>query len=928
MKRIAIVVISLFAVAVAAFFYFSPRDFSFYEDSPAYRAIPLDAPLFFEISSARAIPFSNPLLKEVREAGFLQVFFSLAEKFDSIIANTPDIPSGLRSDKLLVAFKHEGRDEMTPLFIVPVEGTSKRKAWSLFFGTYYSEDEYQMNERSYDQNKVTDISNNQNLSVFTFAFADGLLLASPKSVLVEQALRQMNSTSLMDISGFSKVNRTASRQTMAAVYINHRFFPGFISRWLSNEPVGRTNEFGETQFLRYGREVNAFSDYAGWTELDIKLNDDGVRMSGISSAFDSVNNYLSIFLKQQPLRFQADKLLPANTAYYVSYSISDAGDFFKRLENNFRTSNKYYNREEKFRKMASETRTDVKVLLQSVLVNEIVLAITTISPETGGKSGIIVIPSRDRTAAEGQILQMMNKHAERNGQTLSDLSVTIDADKRLYAYKFPYPSLPGIWLGNPFNAVKAGYIGFWENNLVMAESVNEIASYFRRMSNGETLAKDIGYQKFMMGSDSRANINVFLDVARGFNLGKEVFPTSVFRRMDGKREHLRRFRYAGWQVINSKELFFNNLILSYNETADERIPSSGQPALGGKAAIKPHLVINHENRRQREIIVQDENNILYLISAEGSVKWSLDLQNRILSEIHQVDVLKNGRLQYLFNTKDRIYLVDRNGNNVAPFPVVLPSEATNGLAVFDYDRTRDYRIFVAAKDKRILLYDTKGKVVSGWKFGVTQSEVTTPVKHFRISGRDHIVFKDDNNLYIHDRQGAVRVRHTVKFESSGNPLVGEMTGKPKIVFTDNKGMVHYFYFDGKHETKDVGRYSAKHLFTAGDLDGNGVVDFVFADGDQLTVIDETGKRLFSERIRQGISHLPELVTLDGKTLQVGIVSEGSNRLFLFNYDGSQHKSFPVTSGSPFSVGKLNESGNAISLVAVDAEGRIFTLPLN
>jgi hypothetical protein len=370
---------------------------------------------------------------------------------------------------------------------------------------------------------VTDISNSQGLSVFTFAFADGLLLASPKSVLVEQALRQMDSNTIMDISGFAKVNRTASRQTMASVYINHSFFPGLISQWLNNEPIGRTNEFGETQFLRYGREVNAFREYAGWTELDIKLNDDGIRLNGVSSAFDSVNHYLSIFLKQQPLRFQADKLLPANTAYYVSYSISDAGDFFKRLENYFRATDQYYNREEKFRKMASETRTDVKLLLQSVLVNEIVLAITTISPETGGKSGIIVIPSRDRTAAEGQILQMMNKHAERNGQTLSDLSVTIDADKRLYAYKFPYPSLPGIWLGNPFNAVKAGYIGFWENNLVMAENVNEITSYFRTMNNGETLAKDMGYQRFMMGSDSRANMNVFLDVARGFNLGKEVF---------------------------------------------------------------------------------------------------------------------------------------------------------------------------------------------------------------------------------------------------------------------------------------------------------------------------------------------------------------------------------------------------------------------
>ncbi len=575
MKRIAILGILCFVVAVAAFFYFSPRDFSFFEDSPAYRAVPLDAPLFFEISSVRTLPMSNKLLQEAREAGFFHSFFSLAGKFDSIIANTPGIPSGMRSDMLLVAFKHEGRDEMTPLFIVPLQGTSRKKSWSLFFDTFFSGNDYQMNERSYDQYKVTDISDNQNLNVFTFVFADGLLLASPKSVLVEQALRQLDSNSIADISGFSKVNRTASRQTMSAVYINHRFFPGLISRWFSNEPVGRTNEFGETQFLRYGREVNAFRDYAGWTELDIKLNDDGVRMSGISSASDSANHYLSIFLKQQPLRYQADKFLPNNTTYYVSYSISDAEDFFNRLENYFRVNNKYYSREEKFRKMTFETRTDVKVLLKNILVNEIVLAITNIPPDGTGKSGIIVIPSRNRTTAEGQILQMMNTHAERNGQTLSDLSVTIDADKRWYAYKFPYPSLPGIWLGNPFNAVRARYIGFWENNLVMAESENEIASYFQRMSEGETLAKDIGYQRFMMGADSRANINVFLDVASGFNLGKEVFTASVFKRMDGKREYLRKYRYANWQVINSKELFFNNLMLSFNKTAGERNPLSG-----------------------------------------------------------------------------------------------------------------------------------------------------------------------------------------------------------------------------------------------------------------------------------------------------------------------------------------------------------------
>ena len=72
----------------------------------------------------------------------------------------------------------------------------------------------------------------------------------------------------------------------------------------------------------------------------------------------------------------------------------------------------------------------------------------------------------------------------------------------------------------------------------MANSENEVASYIRKMDVGETLSKNSGYQQFMRKADSRACINVFFDIARGFNMGSEILDATLFRKINGKQGHL------------------------------------------------------------------------------------------------------------------------------------------------------------------------------------------------------------------------------------------------------------------------------------------------------------------------------------------------------------------------------------------------------
>ena len=106
--------------------------------------------------------------------------------------------------------------------------------------------------------------------------------------------------------------------------------------------------------------------------------------------------------------------------------------------------------------------------------------------------------------------------------------------------------------------------------------------------------------------------------------------------------------------------------------------------------MNPHFVTNHITKA-KEIVVQDINDYLYLISNQGKVLWKKKIVGKILGQIKQVDIYKNGRLQLIFVTQKRLYVLDRNGKEVKPFPKVFRDKITQPLSVFDYDNNSDLK---------------------------------------------------------------------------------------------------------------------------------------------------------------------------------------------------------------------------------------------
>ncbi|NOR74798.1 MAG: hypothetical protein GQ525_06530 [Draconibacterium sp.] len=930
MKRNIIITLIILLTAVAGFIYFTKHEVLFSKDTSMHKAIPVSAPIFVELSALKSIPVDNPIVQDLIAMEKNILFLSKIALIDSLIQNNKEIQNSLRTESLIIAFDFVGESEIFPIIILKAENSTKQKLLEKFLSVLYPANKFSFSKKIYSNNEIITIKTNQDKNVLHFCFSDGLFISSPKLLLVEQSIRQLNSESISNNLFFSKVNKTVASQSKIAWYINHQTFPNLVALWLNNQSSTTTNEFGELIRINYKSKFSNFRNFAAWTELDVKLNDNELLFNGISIAEDSLNHYLSVFDGQQPVRFQADKILPKNTSFYNSFSFSDKALFFENLEKYFSHTDLYYKREDRIKKIESGFRINFKNTFQELVKNEIIVATTSIPAELSKKTTLFILQTKGKADTEIQLNILLNSYSKRKGVELSSLKSTfeIDVQTRFTIYSFPYPSFPGIWLGKPFGLAEAKFAAFYENYLVFSNSKKGLHEYLQNMVLESTLNKDIRYLKFKQNIASRANINSYININRIFSMNKDIFNRELATEFENLKENLQKFKVINWQVVCEKGISFNSVYLSFSNEIEEEAQTTWQSSIGSEIITKPYIVSNHRDKQNREVVLQDSENTISLVSQNGKVRWGVTIEEPILSKIHQIDYFRNGRLQYLFNTKNKLYLIDREGNNVAHFPVKFNSPATNGVSVFDYDNNRKYRYFVACENKKVVAYNNEGKVLTGWVFGKTDYQVTTPVQHFRVNNKDYIVFKDQSRIYIQNRKGETRVNSTAKFDNSKNPLILNLNGTPKIVATDKTGKVFYIYFDGKFTEKKITKFSENHFFTVADLNGNGVLNFVFIDGNELKVIDENGKKLFSKKFKTAIQHCPNIYSFSSKFKKIGITESSANRIYLFDPTGKLHEGFPLQGNSEFSIGKITRNSEHLNLIVGSRGGDLYNYTLN
>ena len=250
--------------------------------------------------------------------------------------------------------------------------------------------------------------------------------------------------------------------------------------------------------------------------------------------------------------------------------------------------------------------------------------------------------------------------------------------------------------------------------------------------------------------------------------------------------------YKIFQLKQGDNIININGFISNFQKEDRNLPIDlkFETTIENEIILGPLMVKNHINN-SNELIIQDSENILYLINNMGQIEWSKKINGKIIDEINQIDSYKNGKLQYVFTTEKSLYLLDRKGRNVGRFPLNFNDKITKPLSVFDYDNNKNYRLLIT-QNNELFMFDSKGKRVKGFNY-TKKNKILTKPKHFRISNKDIIVFKTVDKLTILNRRGAVRINTKKEYNYSNDAIFQHQnflltnTVKNEIVKIDMKG---------------------------------------------------------------------------------------------------------------------------------------------
>ena len=322
MKRYLVIVLLLVLSAAGGYYYFSARQPNFTKDSAAYKAIPVSAPFFLEVSSSKAIDLNNPVIAELMQAGIGNSWFEFLHLADSVISDNHNLSKSLLTRPFILTWGFSGRNQMIPLFITKAESANGEKALKDFLNAAYSALSYNYITKEYGKHIITEVVKSKADESLFYSFVNGLFLASTRSILIEQVILQMTTRGIIDNPYFKEVNRSVSSQGIS-FFINHSQVNGFFENIISGKPVEKTDEFGASVRVQPLAQASKFEGLAGWSGLDLRFENDYLLLTGISSADDSLNHFMSVFHEQQPVRFSAEDVLPANTSFYCSYSFSE-----------------------------------------------------------------------------------------------------------------------------------------------------------------------------------------------------------------------------------------------------------------------------------------------------------------------------------------------------------------------------------------------------------------------------------------------------------------------------------------------------------------------------------------------------------------------------------------------------------------------------
>lgn len=723
---------------------------------------------------------SQPFWGSFSDMPSLQNATRQLEQLDSLLGQDGEMEKILRGNQFLLSMHPVGKEEFDFMYAISFGPGADFDFLEKLESNLPALS--QINTRNYSGVTIKEFQSLDLEKNLNYTFVDNVLLISYTSFLVEEAIRYAQNSGMENFrSTYSELYEAQNRaKGLGILRMSSRGMARLV------EGISRDQELSMIQ--SFGRSKVA-------ANLELKFTDEKIILDGIA-----------VFADGKEVSFASPSA--GNTTDFKSYISNRTAAYFNY---NLQSPRQLKNLQDTGFQYKSTLKGDIdKNLIQKGFLEDLTGELGYMLFEAAGseQQDRILLIQTESPDQQIRLLKQFNSGLDK--MDLSLVPVDYYKDQEIFvivAEEFPAHLFEGKFMGFPDT-----YITSLGNFLVFANSSKAMKIYLDDYLTDNTWGKSVAYKNLVESINPSAGLNFTLNIPKFFSSVVEVSSPNWKAFFQKYAPQFTSLNLMTLQVVQGDRENRVNLEFGYNplpvksQVADV-VLSENRSVQFDKALVYGPRSIQNFVDRSTEFVVQDEDFFLHLLSSDGEPVFSFPLEEKIRGPIYQVDYYKNGKLQLLFATASKVYILDRLGNLVSGFPVSpVGNEQITHLNLVDYNNDKDYRYFLGTEEGKVYLLDRQGRGLDGWNPKVINAALSARPAHHRIAGvGDRMLALASNGyLYFFNRRGEAELGSPIQLGNGVNSdyilvergsardtRVVTITSEGEIVHTNLRGEVAF-----------------------------------------------------------------------------------------------------------------------------------------
>ena len=541
----------------------------------------------------------------------------------------------------------------------------------------------------------------------SYLFRRDILLVSTSDVLPKSSERHLGKgISILDSDGFAKCVETsqgADNTVFVSVPQSGKFLTGVADR----------SVYGYSDFLKR---------FSGWVSLSVRDNDAGhLSMDGSVCYNDGVEDFVNVFRKYRPSKSSAASMLPSYTIFFAALPVDDVSAYISASDM-FADGTGQIGKIEAGRRQLQKTSGIAPVQWAVTLgIKEIAAAFFRV----GEKVEKVIL------------MKMGNSGMSTVFKDVDPSSGKASAPK---VCRYSYQGFAASVFG-PFFSLEDESCFTYMHDWIIVGSQSAVSEYVEGRALEYPLASylsDASVQPVFSGKEDGYFVS-YLSLSEDPEAVSQVFKpsyaSSLTRLADGYNH-----ASAAFCISADKDGKMN----SSAEVFRVSVTKSKAPVFERDTVVvvpKGPFKVKNSGTGRMNLFCQQDNMYLCLKEISGKGIWGVPFSAPICGNAGTIDYFANGKLQILFASGSRLYLIDRLGRYVNPFPVDLGKDILIGPGIYDFNGNRKYNVMILHKDNTIEMYNLQGKKPAQWKTITSAETIKGLPEAVKVAGKTYWVVR-------------------------------------------------------------------------------------------------------------------------------------------------------------------------------------------